>query len=57
MIVTCWILLVFFGILGLSMVFKLFKGDNLNWFESLVMFISVFIAAISAGIIFGGLVI
>ncbi|MFA6570169.1 MAG: hypothetical protein WCT77_02930 [Bacteroidota bacterium] len=57
MIVTIWILFIFFGIMALAFAQKLFFGNkkSLNWLELLVLFISVFIVAIAAGVIFGGL--
>ena len=43
--------------MALAFAQKLFFGNkkSLNWLELLVLFISVFIVAIAAGVIFGGL--
>jgi len=55
MIITAWILLIIFGVLSLAMLRKLFLDSMTKW-EMLLMLISVFVASISAGVIFGGLV-
>lgn len=55
MIVTAWILFVFFTVMTILFTRKFLTGSNLNGLEVLILFISVFIVAITAGIIFGGL--
>jgi len=55
MIITAWILLIIFGVLSLAMLRKLFFASVTRW-EMLLMLISIFVASISAGVIFGGLI-
>ena len=55
MIVTIWILFVFFTLITLLFTLKLLSGKTLNWLEVFILFISIFIVAIAAGVLFGGL--
>jgi hypothetical protein len=54
MIIMAWICLVFFGVFAITSIVKYFRVF-LNKFHALMMFISVIIVALSAGIIWGGL--
>jgi len=54
MIITMWVLFVFFSILAFFLIINLFS-KRLNWLEILVLLFSVFVVAISAGFIWGGL--
>lgn len=54
MLITAWILLVFFGLFALHGTLK-FLTSRLNWLHATMWFISIIITAFSAGIIFGGL--
>lgn len=54
MLVTTWILFVVFGLIGLGFLNKLFTS-RIYKAELLLMIFSIIIAAISAGVIFGGL--
>lgn len=54
MVVVSWILLIVFGLIGLLMLAKfLFKNVNIG--ELVLMIFSIFVAALSAGVLFGGL--
>jgi hypothetical protein len=54
MIITAWIILIVFGVVGLLGLRKLIF-DRCNKMETLIFFISVILAALSAGVIWGGL--
>lgn len=55
MITTCWILFIVFGIIALAMLRMLFFY-SINWLGVILMVVSIIIAAVSAGVLFGGLV-
>jgi hypothetical protein len=54
MLVTAWILFVVFGLLALTFLRKLYFV-SLHNSECVLMVISIIVAALSAGYIFGGL--
>jgi len=54
MIITMWILFGFFSILAFFLTLRMYV-NKLNWLEILVLIFSVFVVAISAGFIWGGL--
>ena len=54
MLVTAWILLVFFGLIAVINSAK-YMVSSLNKLEVLLWLISIVITALSAGVIFGGL--
>ena len=55
MLVTAWVLLVFFAILGGLFFRKLvFLRARLNLPEITLLIFSIFIVAVTAGIVFGG---
>jgi hypothetical protein len=54
MIVTSWVLLVMFAVIGLTFLRKMFVG-RLNRLELFLMLLSIVVSALSAGVIFGGL--
>ena len=57
MIITAWILLIVLGLVSLTLLYKfLFSKSGINKSELFLMLISIFVASISAGVIFGGLV-
>lgn len=56
MIITYWILFVFFGFMAVA-TFRKYLFGKIYWFELLLMVLSVIIVAIIAGVLFGGLVI
>ena len=53
MIYTFWILAIIFGVMGLAFLRKTFI-QNCNWFEWFLMIMSIFISAISIGVIAEG---
>ena len=55
MIVTAWILFVFFALMALVFTVKLGSGATVNRFETFLLLFSVFVVAIAAGVLFGGL--
>jgi len=55
MIVTAWILFAFFTLMSILFTGKFLTGSKLNWLEVIILFVSVFIVAIAAGVLFGGL--
>ncbi|MCC3687455.1 hypothetical protein [Bacillus cereus] len=55
MIITAWILLVCFGAFALNGFFKFFFGSGMNSFHAISWFVSIVISALSAGVIWGGL--
>ncbi|MFJ7982325.1 hypothetical protein ACIQ1D_18865 [Lysinibacillus xylanilyticus] len=56
MMVTIWILFVFFGLFTLFTSIQYFvKKASLGWFHALMWFLSAIVTAICAGIIWGGL--
>lgn len=55
MIVTCWILLVVFGIVSAKMLWTEVVGNGLTRLGWTVMFLSTTVVAVSAGVIFGNL--
>lgn len=55
MLIVAWIFLIVFGLIGLSQLRKFFWGGSLNVPSVIVMFISIILAALSAGVIWGGL--
>ena len=55
MLITAWILLIFFGFLALHGALK-FLVSSLNWLHAIIWLLSIIITALSAGIIFGGLI-
>ncbi|MEC1684242.1 hypothetical protein [Bacillus mojavensis] len=55
MIVTAWILLIMFGLFALSDLNLTEDETKHNKFFIIMKFVSVFIAAIAAGVIWGGL--
>lgn len=54
MLVVSWILLIIFGLIGLGFINKLYRY-RLNSIELIFMVFSIIVAALSAGVIFGGL--
>jgi hypothetical protein len=56
MIITCWILLIVFGLLSLIFLKKILF-NSINKSELFLMLFSIIISALSAGVLFGGLVI
>lgn len=52
MIITYWILLIFFGIFALNGTFKFYFGDGMSTTQGILWFISVIITAITAGLLF-----
>lgn len=50
--VTLWILEIFFGLFCLTSIQFYISNGNLNWFHSLMWFISVFIFAFVSGMLF-----
>jgi len=55
MIVTTWILFGFFTMMSVLFTWKFLTGSKLNWLEMLILFFAVFVVAITAGMLFGGL--
>lgn len=55
MLITAWILFIFFGLFSLRTMLGYMIGDSLSWFHALFWLVSIIITAISAGIIWGGL--
>lgn len=55
MIIIAWVLLIMFGLFALHGWLKFFVAGGLNIIHSILWFISIIIAALSAGIIWGGL--
>lgn len=56
MIVTAWILFVFFGVFSLWTTIQYFFGrKTLGLFHAMMWFFSAIVTAISAGVIWGGL--
>jgi hypothetical protein len=55
MTVVAWVLFVSFGLFALNGFLKFFSGSSLNWFHGVMWFLSIFITAFSAGVIWGGL--
>jgi len=56
MIIATWIIFLFFGLMALN-IFKNYLFNSIRPIELYFMAISVIIAAICAGILFGGIVI
>lgn len=54
MLVVAWIFLIVFGLIGLSQLNKFFRS-SLNLLSVVLMVVSIVIAALSAGVIWGGL--
>lgn len=52
MVITYWILLIFFGLFTLNGAFKFYFGDGMNTTHGILWFISAIITAIMAGILF-----
>jgi hypothetical protein len=54
MLITAWILLVFFGMFSVVSTFQFFLS-SLGRFHAILWFIAIIITAVAAGIIWGGL--
>jgi hypothetical protein len=54
MVVVAYVLLAMFGLIGLSFTLKFFT-ERMNKFEVFVWLLSVVVSALSAGVIWGGL--
>ena len=54
MIITAWILLIFFSMFSLSYLMKFFK-TSVEGVNIIVWFFSIFMVALSAGVIWGDL--
>lgn len=54
MLITSWVLLVCFGAFAINGFINFFFG-SLNWFHAIFWFVSIIVTAISAGVIWGGL--
>lgn len=55
MIVTAWVLLSIFGLFSITGLYKYFLGDGVTDKVGAVLILAVFIVALSAGVIWGGL--
>lgn len=54
--VTAWILYIFFGLISLNGLFKFFFSRyGLGTFHAVIWMVSIIITALSAGVIWGGL--
>lgn len=54
MLVVSWIFLIIFGLIGLTFLNKMYRY-RINSSELVMMLFSIVVAALSAGVIFGGL--
>lgn len=54
MLVTCWVLLIVFGFIGINLLLKAYSL-KVNRTEIMLLIFSVFVSAIAAGVIWGGL--
>ena len=54
MIITAWIILICFGLFSITSIYKYLKG-GMSTAHGVLMFISIIITALAAGVQFGGL--